>query len=78
MAECKFCKELEMAISSAEKWNENDVKPLFYEYTVALVSHYWTKERGKENAGRTTDYRHKGLGYELNFCPECGKKIKEG
>ena len=46
------------------------------DYTVALVQHHWYKNLGKRTAGRTTDYRYRGLGYKLNYCPECGRKVK--
>lgn len=29
----------------------------------------------KRHAGRTTDYRNRGIGYKLNYCPECGRKL---
>jgi hypothetical protein len=45
-------------------------------YTVALVQHHWYKKLGKRSAGRSTDYRNKGLGFKLNFCPECGRRLK--
>ena len=45
------------------------------EYTVAIVIHSWYQKRGKKSASRTVDFRNKGLGYKLNFCPECGKEL---
>ena len=50
-------------------------KKLKEEYTVALVSHTWSVSRGKRSASRTVDFRNKGLGYKLNYCPECGKEL---
>lgn len=75
---CKFCDSLRTwkQVKSMEK----DMKE---EYKVALVIRSWNpKVRSKRHAGRTTDYRNRGIGYELNYCPECGvqlrgKKIKE-
>lgn len=45
------------------------------EYSVAIVKHSWYKKNGKRSGGRTTDYRYRGLGYALNYCPECGKRM---
>ena len=30
-----------------------------------------------QDAQQTTDYRNQGIGYQLNFCPECGRKVQE-
>lgn len=73
-SECEFCESYKL-------WNEihssDDEHPkIYHEYTVALVCRSWTKAKGKRRADRTTDYGHKGLGYELNFCPECGKALR--
>ena len=46
------------------------------EYAVAIITHSWYSKNGKKHAARTTDYRHMGLGYKLNYCPECGRKLK--
>lgn len=79
-ADCRFCEayELNKRVSSFKA-----ARPELYggyhwksEITVAIVVHDWTKEQGKKNAGRTTDYRYRGLGYKLNYCPECGRKLK--
>ena len=69
MAKCVFCENLE-----AEKWIHNDPR-LKQAYNVALVIHQWRADMPKSTAGRTTDYRNKGLGYKLKYCPECGKKL---
>ena len=74
---CKFCESFEF-----EKQIHNDPR-LKQAYNVALVIHQWRADRPKSTAGRTVDYRHKGLGYKLKYCPECGinlrnkKKVEE-
>ena len=77
MAECKFCESLADHKRIENFWAEEDDEPSKYEYTVALVIRSWKPSvRSKRDAGRTTDYRYQGLGYKLNYCPECGKKLK--
>lgn len=76
---CRFCESYDLHKRVGEfkqdrglydeEWNQ--------ELTAALVIHDWTKRQGKKNAARTTDYRYRGLGFKLNYCPECGKKLKE-
>ena len=78
--DCSFCKRLEIAafIADSEKRERRrtgQVK-IYREYTVAFVERTWTKAKGKRRAGRITDYRYRGIGYRLNYCPECGRKIK--
>ena len=68
MAEtCKFCEAL--AENKALSWSW-----LKREWTVALVCRSWAPGN-KRHASRTTDYRYRGIGYKLNYCPECGRKL---
>lgn len=80
MAECEFCDALWLYKFSDRELNKlhvADGEPrMFHEYTVAIVRRSWTKARGKRHAGRSTDYRHLGLGFKLNYCPECGKALR--
>lgn len=76
---CKFCE----AMRVNRQCDEIDKSPdklacgkYMSEYTVAIVKHHWYSKMGKRNASRTTDYRHMGLGYKLNYCPECGRKME--
>lgn len=76
---CKFCeaykgykrtgqfKTTHPQYYDGEKWCQ--------EITVAIVVHGWWKSRGKKSAGRSVDYRYKGLGFKLKYCPECGRKL---
>lgn len=43
---------------------------------IIALSHMCSKYKTKRQAGRTVDYRNQGLGYKLNYCPECGRKIR--
>lgn len=76
---CAFCEAMEHNKKLDEISNgikEEYLPKRYYEYTVAIVRRSWTKERGKRHAGRVTDYRNQGIGYQLNYCPECGRKLK--
>ena len=75
---CKFCEALDVWKHCNETYNKHlpKAEKLKEEYTVALVSHTWMASRGKRSASKTTDYRNKGLGYKLNYCPECGKELR--
>ena len=78
---CKFCeamKEKRQIEKIVKGWRADDLEDLgeyMFEYTVAIVTRNWYRKRGRRSASRTTDYRHLGLGYALNFCPECGRKL---
>ena len=77
MSECKFCESLE-SYKNINNFKNNHpeyyTERLFHEYNVALVVRSWVKGR-KAMATRMTDYRYRGIGYKLNYCPECGKKV---
>lgn len=73
---CQFCESLQR-YKDIRTFNNVYFKPRIYEeYNVALVVRSWTKGN-KRTAGRTTDYRYRGIGFKLNFCPECGRRLKE-
>ena len=78
MSDCAFCEALKsnMQIRAfLNKQREKDHEEKIYEdYTVALVSRSYLKGR-KSHASRTTDYRYAGIGYKLNYCPECGREV---
>lgn len=65
---CKFCEEYgimkEVSLESAF--------PVYF--SVALIDHMIV---GGKPKGRTTHYMKDGVGFPLNFCPECGKKLLE-
>jgi len=78
---CKFCEALESYREIYTAGNSSladpELGPYMHEYTAALVIRSWFRARGKRSAGRSTDYRHQGLGYQLNYCPECGRSLKK-
>lgn len=74
---CKFCDSLAER-KERRNWygySNPELGRWMHEYTVALVIHSWYQKCGKKSASRTVDFRNKGLGYKLNFCPECGKEL---
>lgn len=76
---CKFCESLQdwSQIHEFDNLQLPKDEETKHEYTVALVIHSWKpKYKTKRQAGRKTDYRNQGLGYKLNFCPECGRKLR--
>lgn len=75
---CEFCDNLDFRKQLNVEDNQVREKDNVFmnKYTVALIIHHLTKRKGKRNAGRTTDYRYRWLGYKLNFCSECGRKVK--
>lgn len=70
---CKFCEAMESCWrgDTILKKHDPDVER---RYSVAIVKRTFFKGR-KGCSGSSTDYRYRGCGYELNFCPECGRKI---
>lgn len=77
--ECKFCESYQSWKNIHKDSNRRYPKDekMRHEYSVALLIHSWDpKYSSKRHAGRTTDYRNKGMGYKLNYCPECGRKLK--
>ena len=72
---CKFCEAMESnhKVDVILKKHEPDVSS---RYSVAIVKRLFRKGiRGCR--GSSTDYRHLGCGYALNFCPECGRDLKK-
>ena len=76
---CKFCEAMKVN-RQCDKINQSPNELVYgksmSEYTVAIVAHHWYSKMGKRTASRTTDYRHMGLGYKLNYCPECGARME--
>ena len=76
---CAFCEAL-MEYKNIRAFFDQSLKKehkerIYEDYTVALVIRSYVKGK-KRTAGRTTDYRNQGIGYQLNFCPECGRRLK--
>ena len=79
---CKFCEAMKVKRQIKKITEHQSPEELERygkrktEYAVAIVTWSWYSKTGKKNAIRTMDYRHMGLGYELNYCPECGRELK--
>lgn len=80
---CKFCEAMETNRHVEEisrSWTTDaELKRygrFMVEYSVAIVKRSWYRKMGKKKAGRTVEFRYRGLGFELNYCPECGARIE--
>ena len=80
---CKFCESMKIKrqIEEFERQHESPKDLERYgkyktEYAVAIITRSWYSKTGKKHATRTTDYMYTGLGYKLNYCPECGRELK--
>lgn len=76
---CAFCEALmgykKIRAFLDQRRKEEHKEKIYEEYTVALVVRSYVKGK-KRTAGRTTDYKNQGIGYQLNFCPECGRRLE--
>ena len=82
---CKFCeamKENRQVDEISRSWSTDDELKRYgkyiTEYSVAIVKRSYYQKKGKRKSGRTVQFRYRGLGYELNYCPECGRKLERG
>lgn len=70
---CKFCEAMESHRRVDTILNKND-PDWSQRYSVAIVARSFLKGR-KGSQSTSTDYRYRGCGYALNFCPECGRQL---
>ena len=74
---CEFCRRYYGArdILRFKNLHRTEGEPKLYDgYSVAFVVRTYRKGH-KRQCTRSTDYRSGGLGYKLNFCPECGRRL---
>ena len=72
---CKFCEAMEFNRNLDTILKKNDPE-IEHRYSVAIVKRTFVKGR-KGARGSSTDYRYRGCGYDLNFCPECGRDLNK-
>ena len=84
MSTCKFCEAMKtnrqiehINKSWATEAELEQYGEYMTEYTVAIVKRSWHAKAGKRNSARSVEYRYRGLGFKLNFCPECGADMRE-
>lgn len=70
---CKFCNAMDIrrkvdTIFKIKYPNEE------HRYSVAIVNRTFRKGE-KGCSGSSTDYIFRGCCYDLNFCPECGRRL---
>ena len=70
---CKFCEAMESnrRVDTILMQHGSDMS---HRYSVAIVRRIF-KKGSKGARGYSTDYRYRGCGYSLNFCPECGRQL---
>ena len=83
MGMCKFCDGIAIIKDRHKIVSELDTDTEMAKYgkymqelTVAIVDRTWYQKQGKKMASRTVHFRNQGIGYALNFCPECGRSLK--
>lgn len=71
--ECKFCRAMQIneICAAAAACDTN----LTRKHSAAIVTRTFVKGRSGPQ-GSSTDYRYRGCGYALNYCPECGKPMR--
>ena len=84
MSACKFCEAMKVnrQIEEFNRLQTTDEESKHYgkymvEYTVAIVKRSWYQKIGKRRSGRSVEFRYRGLGFELNYCPECGQILNK-
>ena len=70
---CKFCEAMERYRRANAIMKKHDPEAE-YRYSVAIVKRFFVKGR-RGCLGTEADFRYRGCGYKLNFCPECGRKL---
>lgn len=70
---CEFCRVFAMQ-KKFDRIAKKQFPDISHRYSVAMVQRTFVKGR-RGSQGRTTDYRYQGIGYKLNYCPECGRKM---
>lgn len=73
---CEFCDAMERNQKFA-RFHRQFYPGESFRYSVAIVQRIFINGR-RGSQGRSTDYRFHGIGYKLNYCPECGKKMSGG
>ena len=74
---CGFCEHYEhdkQIDKIADNLEKGHGRTLHHEYTVAIVNRVWFET--KKLSAKSIEYRHKGFGFKLNYCPECGKPLR--
>lgn len=68
---CPFCE----AIALQRFIEEHYSKPAGFGMALSAALVSYAVVNGHK-CGRTTDYMKDGKGYPLNYCPSCGKRVK--
>lgn len=72
---CDFCKYLSDQEAAARR-READSDILHHDFHVLLFERAWNDLTGTTHAGEMT-HKPKAVGFDINYCPECGRKIRK-
>lgn len=77
--QCDFCDRLKLSNNLFQFWKQRpEHHPKQKQViSVAFVERSWEAGDPNKRSSRVVDYRYRGCGYKLNYCPECGRKIKK-
>lgn len=70
---CDFCKYLS-DLERDDLRREHEAPWLHHDYHVLILQRVWNDYTGTAHAG-TMAHRPNAVGFEINYCPECGRKI---
>ena len=71
---CTFCEYL-FELQAAARRKEDSNPKLHHDYHALILSRAWNDYTGTAHAGTMT-HKPKVVGFELNYCPECGKELE--
>lgn len=70
---CTFCKYL-TEMHAFDRIRENGNPMLHHDYHALILQRSWNDMTGTAHAGTMT-HKPKAVGFDLNYCPECGRKL---
>lgn len=73
---CEFCKYL-TDMQTFDRIREQGNPRLHHDYHVAIIQRAWNDYTGLEHSG-TMAHKPRAVGFEIRYCPECGKRIEDG
>lgn len=79
MDKCNFCESLESykrSIKISNRQIDPEYGRLMQDITVAFVVRNWYEKIGtRRTCGRAVGFKQRGVGFKLNYCPECGRRL---
>ena len=69
---CDFCEALSTHKLANGLCSDKEFE---HRITIAIVNGLYRKRR-KTIQSRSIDFNNKGRGFELNYCPSCGRELR--